>query len=60
MAAPKKETSKTDMKSVEFTKPWKRYCAGDIAGFDEQTADKLINGLKVAVEPGKAPKTEDE
>jgi len=32
------------MKSVEFIKPWKIYSRGDIAGFDAEQADKLVEG----------------
>lgn len=32
------------MKSVEFLKPWKIYSRGDVAGFDAEQADMLIEG----------------
>lgn len=32
------------MQSVEFTKPWKIYSPGDIAGFEEEQAKRLIEG----------------
>lgn len=32
------------MKSVEFIKPWKIYSPGDIAGFDADQAERLIEG----------------
>ena len=44
----KKETSTEAGKVIVlFTKPWTRYSPGDVAGFDEETAEKLIK-IKVA------------
>lgn len=37
------------MQSVEFIKPWKIYSPGDVAGFDPEQAQRLIDG-KVAKE----------
>lgn len=45
MAKPpvKKENSTEAAKGVVlFTKPWTRYSPGDVAGFDAETAEKLI------------------
>lgn len=45
MAKPpvKKENSTEAAKVVVlFTKPWTRYSPGDVAGFDAETAEKLI------------------
>jgi len=50
MAKPpvKKEASTEAAKVVVlFTKPWTRYSPDDIAGFDAETAEKLIK-IKVA------------
>ncbi len=50
MAKPpvKKEASTEDAKVVVlFTKPWTRYSPADVAGFDAETAEKLIK-IKVA------------
>ncbi|MFB2668934.1 hypothetical protein ACE02U_09105 [Shewanella xiamenensis] len=50
MAKPpvKKEASTESGKVVVvFTKPWTRYSPKDVAGFDAETAEKLIN-IKVA------------
>jgi len=35
------------MKSVKFIKPWKIYSPGDIAGFEPELAQQLVDG-KVA------------
>lgn len=47
-----------DKKIVTFTKAWKAYSPDDVAGFDEATADALIEG-KVAVEFSEAGKNKD-
>lgn len=50
MAKPpvKKEASTEAAKVVVlFTKPWTRYSPDDVAGFDKETAEKLIK-IKVA------------
>lgn len=35
--------------TVTFTKPWGRYSRGDVAGFPNEQATKLVEGIKVAV-----------
>lgn len=59
MAAAKK-APENKLVSVKFIKPWGRYCKGDLAGFEPSQAEKLINGIKVAVKPGDEPKAEAE
>lgn len=36
------------LKSIRFIKPSTPYNTGEIAGFDEKTADRLVNRSKVA------------
>jgi len=48
------------MKSVEFIKPWKIYSPGDVAGFDDEQAERLIEGgaakeVAAAAEPEAKP-----
>ncbi|WP_211475042.1 hypothetical protein [Collimonas humicola] len=47
-----------DKKIVTFIKAWKVYSPDDVAGFDETTADALIDG-KVAVEFSDPSKSKD-
>jgi hypothetical protein len=47
-----------DKKIVTFVKAWKAYSPDDVAGFDEATADALIEG-KVAVEFSDPSKSKD-
>lgn len=35
--------------TVTFTKPWGRYSRHDVAGFPQDQATKLVEGIKVAV-----------
>jgi hypothetical protein len=54
MAATKTEEKATDKAenkniTVTFTKPWGRYSRGDVAGFPQDQATKLTDGIKVAV-----------
>lgn len=54
MAATKNEdkpAEKAENKNVTvtFTKPWGRYSRGDVAGFPQKQATKLVDGIKVAV-----------
>lgn len=42
----KPEDKKQDAKgrvAVEFKKPWRNYVAGDVAGFDAELAESLVN-----------------
>ena len=34
----------TDTKILKFTKPWRGYNKGEVAGFDTKTAEALVNG----------------
>lgn len=34
----------TDTKILKFTKPWRGYNKGEVAGFDAKTAEALLNG----------------
>lgn len=34
----------TDTKILKFTKPWRGYNNGEVAGFDAKTAEALVNG----------------
>lgn len=34
----------TDTKILKFTKPWRGYNKGEVAGFDAKTAEALVNG----------------
>lgn len=44
------------MKAVKFLKPWRHYNSGETAGFDDEQADKLVDG-KVAEPAGDAKPT---
>lgn len=44
----------TARKTIIFLKPHGRYSRGDVAGFEESVANRLI-GLKVAIEGDKLP-----
>lgn len=48
--APVTKATDTDKKAVlvTFKKNWTRYSPGDLAGFDESVATKLVDQLKVA------------
>lgn len=52
------------MQSVEFIKPWKIYSPGDVAGFEPEQAERLVEGgaaKKVEVEvEAKPPEVEAE
>jgi hypothetical protein len=52
-AQPKDKTK--DRTPVTFIKPWHRYVRGDVAGFSEKDAEKLIH-MKVAVAGTEMPK----
>ncbi len=46
------------MKSVEFIKPWNIYAPGDVAGFEAEQAQRLIDGkVAKAYEPDAKPKS---
>ncbi|WP_261840956.1 hypothetical protein [Aliamphritea ceti] len=55
--ATKQEEPKNELISVEFIKPWSRYSKGDIAGFEADKVQKLIDA-KLVVEPGTAEEAE--
>lgn len=38
-----------DKRIVEFLGPYGRYCKGDVAGFDANYADELVNKRKIAI-----------
>ena len=42
-------SQKVDKRIVEFLGPHGRYCKGDIAGFDANYADELVNKRKIAI-----------
>ncbi len=44
------------LKAIRFTKGWQGYNGGEVAGFDDETADGLVaSGYATVYEPG-APK----
>lgn len=49
--AAEKAAEKTENKNVTvtFIKPWGRYSREDVAGFPQDQATKLVEGIKVAV-----------
>ena len=34
----------SELIAVKFNKPWRGYSAGEIAGFDQEGADRLVEG----------------
>lgn len=49
-----KAASKNDKVVITFIKPWSRYSRGDIAGFKDEEAERLVKG-GVAVKGTKLP-----
>lgn len=48
-SAPALSQKKVDKRIVEFLGPHGRYCKGDIAGFDANYANELVNQRKIAI-----------
>tara|TARA_Y100000034_G_scaffold130661_1_gene189606 strand:+ start:4713 stop:4967 length:255 start_codon:yes stop_codon:yes gene_type:complete len=54
-AAAKAQATANKNVTVTFTKPHSRYSRGDVAGFPEDRAKHLVEGIKVAVKGDKLP-----